>query len=78
MRTYQEEIAATLVVCLVFVPFGDWLTALRAATPPDPAVAKQQVELFGVGTVVEVKLASGQKLKGSIGASEPKACRVVP
>lgn len=68
MGKYKKVMAVTLLACFVPAAGGDWLMTLRAATPPNPAIAKQQVELFGVGAEVEVKLASGEKLKGSIGA----------
>lgn len=70
MGNYQKAIAVMLIVCLVPLPCSDALTLLQGAAPPDPALAKQQVELFGAGAAVKLKLAGGKKLRGSIGAIE--------
>ena len=68
MSKYQRMIAVTILLGFVPAACGARLTTLRAPTPPSPAVTKRQVELFGVGAAVEVKLASGEKFKGSVGA----------
>jgi len=64
----RRVVVVTLIVCLVPVSCGDWAPILLAATRSNPVLAKQQVELFGVGAEVKVKLASGKKLGGWIGA----------
>lgn len=73
MNNLQKLIAVVLVTCLLFLPLGDVATSLQAATPPNPALAKQQVGLFGVGAKVKIQLADGKKLKGSISAVENEA-----
>ena len=70
MSKWQRVIVVTLIVCLVPAPYGDWVTILLAATPPNAVLAKQQVELFGVGAELKLKLASGEKVRGSVGAIE--------
>ena len=72
MRNHQRVIGVALTICLVLGLCGDWVTNLRAATLPNSTLTKQQVELFGVGADVKVKLTSGKKLRGSIGESTPK------
>jgi ribosome maturation factor RimP len=39
---------------------------LQAKELPNPDVLKQRVEQFGVGTELKLKLASGQKVRGSV------------
>jgi small nuclear ribonucleoprotein (snRNP)-like protein len=68
MRKCERVIAVTILFFFVPAACGDWLTILGAASRQNPAVARQQVALYGVGAGVKVKLASGEKLKGSIGA----------
>ena len=63
MRKYERVTAVIILSC--FVP---WISSLQAATPPSTSVVKQKLEVFGVGAEVGVKLASGEQLKGSIGA----------
>ncbi len=70
MRNHQRVIAVALTICLVPGLCGDWVTNVRAATLPNPTLTKQQVELFGVGADVKVKLTSGKKLRGTVGALE--------
>ena len=70
MGNFQKAIAQTVSVCLVLNLCGDWATTLGAATPPNPTLTRQQVELFGVGAAVKLKLASGEKVRGSVGAIE--------
>lgn len=77
MSNWQRVIAVTLIVCLVPTPYGDWAPILQAATPPNPVLAKQQVELFGVGAEVKVKLASGKKLGGAIGAIDASSFALI-
>lgn len=77
MRKHARLIAVAVLFCFVPVACGDWLATLRAATPPNPAVARQQVELFGVGAEVKVTLASGKTLKGSIGAIDADSFELI-
>ena len=60
-RSTAVLLAACLVIC-------NWPTTLSAATPQTPAVSKHHVEFLGVGAVVEVRLATGEKFRGSISA----------
>jgi small nuclear ribonucleoprotein (snRNP)-like protein len=55
---------------MLVLPFGDLQTSLGAATPFDPSSVKQQVDQFGVGAYVKLKLARGERLRGSIQAIE--------
>ena len=73
MRNHQRVIGVALTICLVSGLCGDWITNLRAATLPNPTLTKQQVELFGVGADVKVKLTSGKKLRGSIGGIDTQS-----
>ena len=73
MRNHQRVIGVALTICLVLGLCGDWVTNLRAATLPNSTLTKQQVELFGVGADVKVKLTSGKKLRGSIGGIDAQS-----
>jgi len=70
MYSSKKALVIALVTSLVLLPLGDVAASLNAATPPNPAVAKQQVDQFGVGAKVKIQLADGKKLKGSISAIE--------
>ena len=58
----RRILAVALVTCLF------WADSLRAATSFTPSSIRQQVEQFGVGAKVGLKLAGGEKLRGSIEA----------
>jgi len=73
MYSSKKALVVALVTCLLLLPLGDVAASLNAATPPNPAVAKQQVDQFGVGAKVKIQLADGKKLKGSISAIEDEA-----
>jgi ribosome maturation factor RimP len=70
MYSSKKALVIALVTCLLLLPLGDVAASLDAATPPNPAVAKQQVDQYGVGAKVKIQLADGKKLKGSISAIE--------
>lgn len=70
MYSSKKALVIALVTCLLVLPLGDVAASLEAATPPNPAVAKQQVDQFGLGAKVKIQLADGKKLKGSISAIE--------
>ncbi len=77
MRKCERLIAVTILCCFLPVGGGDWLTTLRAASLSTPGAARHQVEALGVGTEVEVKLARGGALEGSIGAIEADTFSVI-
>jgi len=68
MHYGKKLVVLGLVVCLGYLPVAD--VATLAATRPDSAFAKQQIDQFGVGAKVKIQLADGKKLKGSISAIE--------
>jgi len=70
MYSSKKALVIALVTSLLLLPLGDVAASLNAATPPNPAVAKQQVDQFGLGAKVKIQLADGKKLKGSISAIE--------
>ena len=68
MHYGKKLVVLGLVVCLGYLPVAD--VATLAATRPDSAFAKQQIDQFGVGAKVKIQLADGKKLKGTISAIE--------
>lgn len=70
MNIYSRLMTRGLVFCMLLLPFGDLQSSLGAATPFGPSSVKQQVEQFGVGANVKLKLAGGEMLRGSIQAIE--------
>ena len=70
MSSLRKATATALVVCLLPFSLGN---ALAEPNLPDAALVKQHVDLFGAGTKVSVKLANGQKVRGSIGGIEDQA-----
>lgn len=48
----------------------DLAISRETATPANPTLTKQQIDQLGVGAKVKVRLASGEKLSGSIEAIE--------
>jgi len=73
MYSSKKALVVALVTSLLLLPLGDVAASLNAATPPNPALAKQQVDQFGVGAKVKIQLADGKKLKGSISAIEDES-----
>lgn len=73
MYSSKKALVIVLVTSLLLLPLGDVAAWLEAATPPNPALAKRQVDQFGVGAKVKIQLADGKKLKGSISAIEDEA-----
>ena len=53
-----------IAICLIFFVFH--FSSLQASTPVNPASMKEKVDLFGVGAKVKLRLAGGEKLRGSI------------
>ena len=62
MNDLRKTTAIWLVVSLFY------LSSLQATAPAGPALMKRKVDLFGVGASVKLKLADGEKLRGSIEA----------
>ena len=67
MNAWRNATATVLVVSLLHLSLSG---SLEARTPKIPAPIKEQVDQFGVGAKVGVKLAGGEKLRGSIDAIE--------
>src|SRR5438552_1100434 len=63
MKFWRESIAIALVFCLFQLSV---IQSLKAAVVPDPAALKQQLDLFGSGAKLELTLADGRKLRGSV------------
>ena len=72
MNNWRQFISVGLVVGLLHLSLADAAWAVKTP-PPDPTAVKQQVDLFGVGANVKLKLADGKKLKGSIQSIEDGA-----
>ncbi len=75
MSSWRKATATVLVACMLHFSLGN---ALASPNVPDPALVKQHVDLFGRGARVSLKLANGQKLRGSIGAIEDQAFLLAP
>jgi small nuclear ribonucleoprotein (snRNP)-like protein len=58
---------------MLVLPFSDLQTSLGATPPFDSSSVKQQVDQFGVGAKVKLKLAGGKMLRGSIQAIEDES-----
>jgi hypothetical protein len=66
MKYWKQALATGLVFCLFQLSLAQSLTA--AIT--DPAAIKRQIDDFGVGAKLELALADGSKLRGSVDAIE--------
>jgi len=73
MNNWRQFISVGLVVALLHLSLADVAWSAGKAAPPGPTAVKQQVDLFGVGANVKLKLADGKKLKGSIQGIEDGA-----
>jgi ribosome maturation factor RimP len=51
--------------------------SLQAEVPPNPTLTKQQVDRWGVGAEVKVKLAGGKNLRGAISGIEDESFLLV-
>ena len=67
MKYWKQALATGLVFCLFQLSLAQSLTA---AIPADPAAIKRQIDDFGVGAKLELALADGGKLRGSVDAIE--------
>lgn len=66
MNHTRKVMAVGLAVCMLLLPISDANVWLNAKSIPAPGLMKQQVERWGVGAKVKVKLQGGNKLRGSI------------
>ncbi len=66
MNHTRKVMAVGLAVCMLVLPISDANVWLHAKSLPSPALMKQQVERWGLGAKVKVKLQDGKKLRGSI------------
>jgi len=65
MSSWRKHTVIGLVICLMHLSLAD--VALSAdTTVPNPSLARQRVDQFGVGAKVKVDLTNGKKFKGSI------------
>jgi hypothetical protein len=74
VHTWRKFAVWGLAVCVATLSWPDLAASRETATEVDPAHVKRQVDQFGVGTKVKVRLASGRKLRGSIEGIEEEAC----
>jgi len=77
MFNWQKFIATVLAACMLALPLGDLAVSLQAEVPPNPTVTKQQVDRWGVGAEVKVKLAGGKNLRGAISGIEDESFLLV-
>jgi len=70
MNNWQKFIATGLAAYMLVLPLGDLAVSLQAEVPPNPTLTKQQVDRWGVGAEVKVKLAGGKNLRGAISGIE--------
>jgi ribosome maturation factor RimP len=77
VTNWQKFIATGLAACMLVLPFGDLAVSLQAEVPPNPTLAKQQVDRWGVGAEVKVKLAGGKNLRGAISGIEDESFLLV-
>ena len=77
MTNWQKFIAAGLAACMLVLPLGDLAVSLQAEVPPNPTLTKQQVDRWGVGAEVKVKLAGGKNLRGAISGIEDESFLLV-
>jgi len=67
MRYRKQALATALVLCIFQLSLAQSLTA---AITTDPAAIKRRIDDFGVGAKLELALADGSKLRGSVDAIE--------
>jgi small nuclear ribonucleoprotein (snRNP)-like protein len=68
MNFKKDSICIGLIGCLLLAPLNDVAAYPKPATPSNLNSVKQQVEQFGVGAEVKIKLAGGEKLGGNLQA----------
>jgi ribosome maturation factor RimP len=77
MNNWQKFLATGLAACMLVLPLGDLAVSLQAEVPPNPTLTKQQVDRWGVGAEVKVKLAGGKNLRGAISGIEDESFLLV-
>jgi len=77
MNNWQKFLATGLAACMLVLPLGDLAVSLQAEVPPNPTLTKQQVDRWGVGAEVQVKLAGGKNLRGAISGIEDESFLLV-
>ncbi len=70
MSEYSKFVARGLVVCMVSLAAADFESPLEAAAAFTPTSVKEEIEQFGAGAKVRLKLAGGERLRGVIKAIE--------
>jgi ribosome maturation factor RimP len=70
MNSLRQLLATTVVVGMLHLTIVDVAWSAERAALPNPTSAKQQVDQFGVGAKVKIRLANGKKLNGTIEAIE--------
>jgi ribosome maturation factor RimP len=68
MNFKRDSICIGLMGCMLLVPIKDAAAYPLPAIPSNLSSVKQQVEQIGVGAVVKLKLAGGEKVRGNIQA----------
>lgn len=66
MTHWRQWVAIGMVVGMLHLTAADVARAGEPIALPNPAAVKQQVDLFGVGTKIKVRLIDGRKLAGTI------------
>jgi hypothetical protein len=66
MDDWRKCVVMGLIVCLLNLTLADLTLARGAKSSDDPAAIKQKVEMFGVGASLKVRLAEGERMKGSV------------
>ena len=70
MRHAHRRIAAALIASLL------WMNAVEVSAQSDHVI-REQIELFGPGTEVKLKLANGKVLQGSIGLVDRESFELI-
>ncbi len=65
MNRWRQLISIAIVVAMVHLTLVDTVCSANSG-PPNPATVRQQVDQFGVGAKVKIRLANGKKLNGTI------------
>lgn len=66
MNNWKQFVALGLVIGMLHVTLVDVARSAEPTAVLNPVAVKQQVNLFGVGAKVKVRLADGKKLNGTI------------
>src|SRR4051812_22529020 len=75
MCYWKSFLATALVLCLFQLSL---VQSLQATVAPDASLVKRQVDLLGVGAKIELLLAGGEKLRGSIRAIDSESFTLAP